>query len=178
MISLDEAKSNYRDLAEAYLREVYSIDSLEKGFMNSKGNFMVPTGIDHLITLYNYPRVENLSEEEFEFLSKISEEQPKEDNMDSVISFIERTYRKVLYLPGWEHGDGRTGEFYPSIHGEAVLPVDSIVFRFHDSIPNIPIDKINVEEEDRKTRIFLNVKAQFEKLANKENKDYVWLLRF
>ena len=45
-------------------------------------------------------------------------------------------------------------------------------------MPNIPLEKMNAEEENKKTRIFLNVKAQFEKLANKEDKDFVWLLRF
>ena len=69
-------------------------------------------------------------------------------------------------------------EFYPDIHGDGILPVDSIVFRFQDAMPNIPLEKMNAEEENKKTRIFLNVKAQFEKLANKEDKDFVWLLRF
>ena len=165
MISEEDARINYRDLAETYLRELYSVDLLEEKFLNCNANFMPPIGTKELITLYNKPRIENLTEEEFEYLSKLSEEPAENQDLDRVVDFLEQTYRKVLYLPGWEFGDGRTGEF-------------SIVFRFQDAMPNIPLEKMNAEEENKKTRIFLNVKAQFEKLANKEDKDFVWLLRF
>ena len=178
MISEEDARINYRDLAETYLRELYSVDLLEEKFLNCNANFMPPIGTKELITLYNKPRIENLTEEEFEYLSKLSEEPAENQDLDRVVDFLEQTYRKVLYLPGWEFGDGRTGEFYPDIHGDGILPVDSIVFRFQDAMPNIPLEKMNAEEENKKTRIFLNVKAQFEKLVNKEDKDFVWLLRF
>ena len=178
MISADEAKVCYKELAESYLRELYSIDSLENGFLNCNAIFMPPAGKKNLISLFNTPRIENLTDEEFAFLSDISEKEAKDQKVEEIINFLEQTYRKVLYLPGWEYGDGRKGEFYPNIHGDGILPVDSIIFRFRDSVPNIPLEEIDIKEEDRKLRIFMNVKVQFEKLANKEDKDYVWLLRF
>lgn len=179
MISRDNLKSFYKELAETYLRGIYSIEALENGFKNCKVVYYSKPGSNHLITLFNEPQIENLDEDEINYISSLVEkERPDEKIGREVLDFIEKTYRKVLYLPGWENADGRMAEFFPNIYEIGILPVNSIIFRFMDVLPNVPFEEIDREEEAKKDRIFANVKAQFEKMANKDDKDYVWLIRF
>lgn len=160
----------YQKLAEQYLFEMYSVRRLDERFGECEPAF-VPEDVENpddelslrFISLLNEAHIERLDESETQVLEEISEGNERRIN---IADFMAQTYEKVLA------GDLRPNtqyEYFKNIYGRGILPGNAIIFAFRD--------KRDGAQEEKKTRIFNNVKMQFEELANRNAKSPVYLMR-
>ena len=177
----NEFNAAYRKVAEAYLAGKYGVDILDNKFAECSPVFIPAPWRDELlqdpssmryISLLNEAHTERLSDEDSEKLQKILR---TEEDQESVIELIEKTYRTVLagtLEPGANH------EYFPDIHQEGTFPGDAIVFMFSD-IPDYD-EKGNSDDEIEwsKSCLFFNVKEQFEKMMKEEADEKVYLIRY
>ena len=88
--------------------------------------------------------------------------------------FVINTYDKVM---AGDLRDGVNYEFFPDVHERGLLPGNSIVFYMDDRIKMDEKGGRNWEVEERKEKLFRNVKSQFEQLANEKYERKVYLFR-
>lgn len=162
-------RSIYKALAEQYLREQYSIERLEDRFAQSGLPFHPQK--EHLFVLVNEPHLERLKDQEKAILEQIAREKT---DAGTCAEFVINTCDKVMA------GDLRNGvnyEFFPDVHERGLLPGNSIVFYMDDCIKMDEKGGRNWEVEERKEKLFQNVKSQFEQIANEKCERKVYLLR-
>ena len=162
-------RSISKALAEQYLRELYSIERLEERFAESELSFRPRR--EYLIWLVNEPHLERLEDQEKKILEQIARETA---DVKACADFMISTCDRVMA------GDLRTGinyEFFADIYGRGILPGNSIVFYIDDCTEMNEKGDVNWEVEERKEKLFLNVKKQFEQLANEKSEKNAYLLR-
>lgn len=170
----------YRALSQQYLIEQYSLKRLDERFAEGETyfeplderNLQQGNGIYlKYISLLNKARIERLEENELKMLREINNENPGNINL---ADFIGRTYARILagdITPGTQY------EFFKDIYGKGVLPGNAVIFSFRDKTSYGPDGEIDWSIEERKSRIFHQVKEQFEELANAGSNHPVYLVR-
>jgi hypothetical protein len=96
---------------------------------------------------------------------------------DAVFRFAQMaaaTYQNTM-LKG--QSDDVNAEFFPDLYNRGILPGNSIIFFFRDRISADRMEDEDIAFEQKKDRIFANVKQQFEQLASREKAYHTWLFR-
>ncbi len=154
----------YKLLAEQYLRESFSIKRLEERFEECDTPF-VPKVTDspaRFLSLVNEPHLDRLSEEELQLLDKMYEGTA---TGEEAALFLEKSCPLVLagdLDPGVEY------EFFRDFRGRGIFPGNTIVFRFRDKVALDGNGKLDEPAERKKSRIFANVKRQFEEMVGEK----------
>ena len=172
-----EKRTVYKATVEEYLRQKFSIDRLEERFAEAGFTPMSAdkgkNGQPKFIYLLNEPDLGRLSEDD----AALFDELDAGAGEDAVFRFAQMaaaTYQNTM-LKG--QSDDVNAEFFPDLYNRGILPGNSIIFFFRDRISADRMEDEDIAFEQKKDRIFANVKQQFEQLASREKAYHTWLFR-
>lgn len=165
-----EVKDIYRQIAEEFLFEKYGINIIEKRIKEQGLNYIPAEKDGKLIHLFNEPHMERLLESEYLRFVELIEN----NDSERIVDFINETYRKVLYP---ETDIKSETEFFRDIYGNGIFPSNTILFVFNDLLSKIDLNEEEKKLEEKKDKLFQNVRVQYERIVNKENDENVRLIR-
>lgn len=170
-----EKRAVYKATVEEYLRQKFSIDRLEERFAEAGFTPMSAdkgkNGQPKFIYLFNEPDLGRLSEEDTALFDELD---AGEDAGFRFVQMAAATYMDTM-LKG--KSDDIKAEFFPDLYDRGILPGNSIIFFFRDRISADRLEDEDIAFEQKKDRIFTNVKRQFEQLASREKAYHTWLFR-
>jgi hypothetical protein len=163
MIMPSDEMSYSRAIKERFAEAGFTPMSADKG----------KNGQPKFIYLFNEPDLGRLSEED----AALFDELDAGAGEDAVFRFAQMaaaTYQNTM-LKG--QSDDVNAEFFPDLYNRGILPGNSIIFFFRDRISADRMEDEDIAFEQKKDRIFANVKQQFEQLASREKAYHTWLFR-
>ena len=164
----------YKQLAEQILIEKYALKRLDERFSEEKNIFTPDTeeksnGLKYF-TMINNAYVERLSEEDLSAFKDFVGN-PENEKLGELLKIVAATYHIVL-------GNCIREEFFLSMNGGGNYPLNStVIFEFADKREFDENGNYIQPSEEKKNRVFFNVKKQYEKMVFDKTGDNVCIVR-